>query len=285
MMPHICYPPRTPGVFGSSDSETNFLTLSPSHCTGGDDDQDGDVDPNWTPTADVIGPFPVVALYPHPKKPDRFLLAAAGAASKFMFDCSFGQDDVLAVPGMSAAVTSAQHSCTGAHFLMGSGDGSVRVAVVGGFELPSEHSTVWESQVHSMHDRVTAVCMTFDGTHVVSAASDGSMFTHQVVAECLHPGQHQPGTGMERFCSMADVETEEGKDILDSNAYTVEAAKQRLAADELAAAAEAKKATVREAVAQYGTCTPPNFCSFAWTVLTSLGHHSDRNALQAEERL
>lgn len=217
------------------------------------DEQDDDIDPDWVPSAEAIGPFPVVALFLHPKKPERFLVSASGAASTFLFDCKFGQEYVPIVSGMSAAVTAAQHSVNGTHFLMGTCDGSVRVATVDSFELPNECSSVWEEQVYSMHDQVTSVCMTFDGTHIISCASDGSMFTHRVVSESLNPGAHRPGQESEqRFCSMTEVNMEEGEDILDSSAYTIEQAKQRLEADAVKAAADAKKATVREAVAQYG---------------------------------
>lgn len=205
------------------------------------------------PDADAIGPFPIVALFPHPKDADRFMLSASGAASKFLFSCCFGEEDAQVVPGMSAAVTCAQHSASGLHYLMGSCDGAIRVAPVDSFELPQQGATAWDSQVHGMHHRVTSVCMTFDGTHVMSAASDGSMFTHKIVSEVLKPGQHQPGAGLERFCSTDEVEMEEAEDIVDLNAYTIEQAKQRLEADAVKAATEAKKATVREAVAQFGS--------------------------------
>eukprot|EP00892_Ulva_mutabilis_P004789 jgi/Ulvmu1/2682/UM014_0138.1 len=184
---------------------------------------------------------------------------------------------------MSAAVTCAQHSPAGTHFLMGSCDGSVKVATVDNFGLPNAESIVWESQVHSLDDRVTAVCMTFDSTQVMSTASDGSMFTHELVDASLNPGQHQAGAGLERFCSLADAEMEEGVDILDSDAYTIEQAKQRQEADNIAAAAEAKKATVREAVAQYVSC---GHVVDRWMVLSCpSGKQVNFPELQAEERI
>lgn len=236
---------------------------SRSGCTGticiagdaaqGDTVPEAEVDPDWVPDADAIGPFEIVALFPHPKDGNRFVLSAAGAASRYLFDCCLGEEDARAVPGMSGTVTCAQHSANGLHYLMGSCDGAVRVVPVDFLELPQQESTFWEAQVHSMHSRVTSVCMTFDGTHVISAASDGSMFTHKVVADVLKPGQHQLGAGLERFCSMEEVEMEEGEDTVDVNTYTIEQAKQRLEADAVEAASEAKKATVREAVAQCGS--------------------------------
>lgn len=242
------------------------MTLCVGDAAQSDTEQDCEVDPDWLPNADAIGPFPIVALFPHPNDPDRFMLSASGAASKFLFNCCIGEEDAQVVPGMSAAVTCARHSSSGLHYLMGSCDGAVRVAPVESLELPQQGATVWDSQVHGMHHRVTSVCMTFDCTHVISAASDGSMFTHKIVSDVLKPGEHQPGAGLERFCSTAEVQMEEAEDISDMKAYTIEQAKQRLEADAVKAASEAKKATVREEIAQ---CSSRNMFCTAGKVLFS----------------
>lgn len=215
----------------------------------GEEGRDAD---NWVPSAAEIGPFPIVALFQHPTNPARFLLSASGNASHHLFDISSISEEPLIHLGMSAAITSAQHSHTGVHFVTGSCDGAVRVTPVKPFTFPRRGDVFWESQVHDMQHRVTSACVTFDGTAVVSAASDGAMFSHKLEHEGLVPGQPQEGLENDRFCMLEECIIAESEDIADNSAYTIEQAKQQLEKDLLMAAAEAKKTTLRQAVAQYG---------------------------------
>ena len=125
----------------------------------------------------------------------------------------------------------------------------MRVTPVQPFTLPRRGDVFWEAQVHDMHHKVTSACVSFDGTAVVSTASDGAMFSHKLEHEALVPGQPQEGLENDRFCLMEDC-TVDAEDVTDNNAYTIEQAKQQLEKDMLMAAAEAKKTTLRQAVAQ-----------------------------------
>lgn len=204
------------------------------------------------PSPAEIGPFPIVALFLHPTDPARFLLSASGNASRHLFEMSgIGEHPVVHV-GMSAAITSVQHSHTGVHFVTGSCDGAVRVTPVQPFTFPRRGDVFWDSQVHDMYHRVTSASVTFDGTTVVSTASDGSMFSHQLAHEALVPGQPQEGRENDRFCMLEDCIVPDAEDINNNSAYTIEQAKQQLEKDMLMAAAEAKKTTLRQAVEQYG---------------------------------
>jgi hypothetical protein len=160
-------------------------------------------------------------------------------------------DEPVVHIGMPAAITSAQHSHTGVHFVTGSCDGAVRVTPVQPFTYPRRGDVFWETQVHDMHHKVTSACVTFDGTTVVSTASDGAMFSHKLGHEGLVPGQPQEGLNNDRFCMLEDCIIPEAEDITDNSAYTIEQAKQQLEKDMFMAAAEAKKTTLRQAVAQY----------------------------------
>ena len=110
-----------------------------------------------------------------------------------------------------------------------------------------------------MHHRVTSAGVTFDGTAVVSTASDGAMFSHKLEHEALVPGQPQEGLENDRFCLLEDCPVVEVEDLTDDSAYTIEQAKQQLEKDLLMAAAEAKKTTLRQAVAQCGL-RPSQLC-------------------------
>jgi hypothetical protein len=204
----------------------------------------------WVPSPAEIGPFPIVALIPHATDPARFLLSASGNASRHLFDLGSINEEPVTRIGMSAAITSAQHSHTGVHFVTGSCDGAVRVTPVQPFTYPRRGDVYWETQVHDMRHRVTSACVTFDGTAVVSTASDGAMFSHKLEHHSLVPGQPQAGLENTRFCTLEDCTTLDAEDIDDNNAYTIEQGKQQREKDMLMAAAEAKKATLRQAIAQ-----------------------------------
>jgi hypothetical protein len=223
-------------------------------CVGGDAEKNVHDNCSWIPPPE-IGPFPIVALFRHPTHEGRFLLSVSGKASRNLYDLCFKEEEPVVLPGMSAAVTSVKHSVNGMHFVMGSCDGAVRVYPVQPFGLPRRGDLFWESQVHDMHHAVTSASVTFDGTSLISAASDGSVFSYKLVDEAMIPGEPQDGLANERFGLLEDYHVSEAQDVADMSTYTIEQAKQQQEQDLLMAAAEAKKGTVRQAVAQYAFCS------------------------------
>jgi hypothetical protein len=203
------------------------------------------------PEAQDLGPFSIIAMFREPRDGHSFLLSMSGKLLGYLFRCRFGVQETQILPGVTGGVNFAGHSQSGSHFLAGSCDGAVRVTCVSDFELPKDGDTFWEAQVHDMHHSVVSVQMAFDGSSITSAATDASVFSYDLKADEMEPGQFQSGRMNNEIGCLDDCEPRECHDITDPMAYTIEQAKKRLEADTIQAAAERKKMSVRESLQQY----------------------------------
>jgi hypothetical protein len=204
-----------------------------------------------------LGPFPILAIFPVPCSKVSFIMSMAGKGAGHLFICHVGSPQVAVVPGMAEGVSTACHSPSGRHFLMGGCTGSVRVYPVNeAHQFPGPTDRYWEGQVHDMHHRVTSVCMSFDSSNITSSASDGSVFTLTLSSSIpeIVAGQRQEGRHNSGLCTIADCPEVEVQDFASAQPYTIEEAKQKLEEDALEAAAEEKKVAVRDMLAQCGPC-------------------------------
>jgi WD40 repeat protein len=198
---------------------------------------------------------PLLALFYSPTTPTSFIVSSGGHVAGWLFECQVGATAVKQLPGMTGGVRCACHSMNGNHYIMGSGDGAVRIyATKQPYDLPEEGSPFWEGQAHDMHAAVTSVAMSFDGSQLISAASDGSMFTLRLNPDYpqLSPGTRQEGESNQMLCTLAACPELSCKDTGTSE-YTIEQARQQLEEDALQAAAEDKKSSIREILAR---CEP-----------------------------
>jgi WD40 repeat protein len=139
-------------------------------------------------------------------------------------------------------------------FLTGTRDGLVRVqkasplSADGGVQgLGVEPgSKAWQAHLHDLqHGRITSLEVSFDSSHLISAAMDGSIMVHKLMIEGLSASEMSPSAEVV-LPSAADVVPASVVDITQSNEYTIEEAKQKAERDALLAEAEAKKMGVRE---------------------------------------
>jgi hypothetical protein len=204
------------------------------------------------------GPCPLLALFSSPSSPTSFIVSSGGQAAGSLFECQVGETHVKRLPGMTRGVQYAQHSMEGSHYMMGSVDGAVRIyATAQPYGLPDENSPFWEGQVHDMHVAVTSVAMSFDGSQIMTAASDGSMFTLRLNPDFpqLLPGVRQEGRSREELSTLAACPEVACRELGPSE-YTIEQARRQLEEDALQAAAEEKKGNIRELLAR---CDVLNF--------------------------
>jgi hypothetical protein len=215
------------------------------------------------PSTEEAAPLPVHSLFPMPNSTASFLVSTGGAGAGHLLATRFGAGNASARPGMPGGVSCAGHSADGRHYLLGSCDGAVRVyAVAAPFALPGPRDRFWHAQLHDMHHAVTGVCLSFDGATLTSAASDGSVFTLTLSASApaIAAGARRPGRSNDELCSIGECGGAQVGDLGEGavgggyRGYTLEEARRKVEDDAAAAAAEAKKATVRDTVQQ---CAAP----------------------------
>ena len=203
-----------------------------------------------------LGALPVIGMFPMPGDAGAFLLSAGGAACGHLFGVTFGSDEVCTFPGMPGGVAAARFSATGRHLVLGSCDGVVRLyALAKAFTLPAAQDRYWQDQVHDMHARVCGVAILADSTLVATAASDGSAFTLTLSQDIVEvaAGEREDSEPNSSLCSVAECPEGECAEVSGGKGYTIEEAKQKVEEDALRAAADEKKLSVRETLAQYAS--------------------------------
>jgi len=187
--------------------------------------------------------FPVrtVAYVPE-APPGTFCVTMGGKAAGFLYLCQLGTEGVVdAVATHASPVGVLCASLSGKFRLSGADDGSVKVAPVDG----EKH---WHSVVHDgIHGAVTGVAMSFDDTHLLSTASDGSFFVQKVSPKLGVKPSDKPSPSVPKA---ALDPAEVSADITTADTYSIEEAKQKTEEDNLRRAAEEKKMGVRQYLAR-----------------------------------
>lgn len=178
----------------------------------------------------------------------KFLLALSGRAAGKMYECDFEDPTtVVSHPASGGQLSSLRYSHSGRFMVSGSSQGSVRIAQLDS-ELGRPSDVFWEAPLHdSQRGAVRGAALSFDDTYLLTVSDDGSFYVSEVQAEALR-GSAQEG----REFTMADVteaqdaEIEQVADAKEGEVYSIEEAKQKTEEDNLLAAAEQKKLSVRE---------------------------------------
>lgn len=133
--------------------------------------------------------------------------------------------------------------------LFGTTDGVVRLQPVDA-STGAPVGRFWQAALHDSQDgRVAAVALSFDGSYLLSAARDGTLYLQETHIEGVSPPA-PAASAPEGLVPMAQSPYPNVVDIVNVNEYTIEEAKQKAEQDALVAAAEAKKMGVREQLQQ-----------------------------------
>ncbi|GBG93046.1 hypothetical protein CBR_g58401 [Chara braunii] len=204
-------------------------------------------------------PFPVRAILFKPRSSGKsFYLTLGGRAKGVLYECNTENGNVIAtVPLHSASAVSSLRLTRSIRFLLtGYEDGVVRLEYAPWIQ-PQPELHLWEKCLHDgFSGTVNGVATSFDDTFLLSVASDGSFFVHSLTLDGTMQREGETGTLL-RSTTVAPpaaeglpVYTDAMEDIVSVTEYSMEDSKQKKEHDNLIAAANLKKASVREQLAK-----------------------------------
>ncbi|KAK9811670.1 hypothetical protein WJX72_008037 [[Myrmecia] bisecta] len=242
--------PPTPTDIGeaAADADPNSELLSPGAGTAPASTPHGDDAAAQALTEDEGG-YPVICLMHVPGSRDgRFYVTLAGAAAGQVYECHIDSEDVLASHASLEAPTSLLKYTASQRFLLsGSADGRVRVMPAAAHHSTFPSGRFWEAALHdSQSGAVTGAATSFDDAYLLSVAHDGTFSVQDVLLD----GVEAQDGDLEALPSSALDLTAEVPDTTDPHSYTIEEALQKTGEDQMRAAAEAKKLTLREELDQ-----------------------------------
>eukprot|EP00958_Prasinococcus_capsulatus_P003259 scaffold302_cov397-Prasinococcus_capsulatus_cf.AAC.7 len=179
-----------------------------------------------------------------------FLVTLQAQGRGCIFVCKIDNEDPLEViPSIPEALATYDISRSGKLHLFGTFSGGVRVErepIDPCTDPPSvprpactQNRYHWECPLHDSGSTVTAVKASFDDCFLLSAATDGSMFVHEIRLD----GSPTLAEGEPTIAPTASLEQQaEVADITTATEYSLEEAKQRAKEDRLLAAARERKA-------------------------------------------